>query len=208
MKKTELYNNLVYVTDKGWVFGLDDEKQRNFGIMFEITDMAEDTGEPEFEEYPYLVSAEIMADKCHKSFDESGEKPTHDSLLYDCKSYMGGVPIDHVLTHAVQSGTETGEAFDALKAQFTIDEAMVRTVNSNYGTYAAQNGPKSKHQYLQFKTEDAARKFIDYLVEKRCSALSVMIGFILDRPINMMGEDGWRVIRTQVYGKNHKQKVG
>lgn len=202
MRQVEkIHDNLIYVTDKSFEFGLDDEKSRQFGILFEITDMDEATGEKEFKNYPFIVSASIVADKCHKSFDESGDaKPTKFSLIYDAHSYMGGVPIDHILTHSIKPASVVGDAFEALAGQFTAKQAMVKTNKLEFGTAAAQLGRGVELDYLQFKTFEDAERFVNLLIETRLDAISIMIGFILDRPINLMGESGWSVIKKMVKG--------
>jgi hypothetical protein len=201
-----LDENYLYVTEKHWTFELDDEKQRQFGVVFQIIDVGEATGEPEFKQYPFIVEATILADKPHKSFDESGDKcPSSESLKYDCLSYMGGIPITHRLDKAVKCSTEHGEAWDALCKQFSVNEAVVVSSSPQFGTVAAQQGKNTAHQYLQFKDYKSARKYVDYIVQNRLDAIGMMIGFILDRPINMMGEDGWSIIRKQVFGcRNEK----
>ena len=201
IKKQDISDNFVYVSSKDFTFALDDEKSRQFGVLFEITDMLDATGEKEFEGYPFIVSVSIIADKCHKSFNQGDVKPSKLSLLLDCNSYMGGVPIDHTLTDSVGGSKELGMggAFEKLSSQFNSSEATVKTSKSNFGTVAAQRGPV-EYSYLQFKNEAAARKFIDYLIANRVSALSVIVGFILDRPINMAGDSGWSVITNHVFG--------
>jgi len=196
----EIGEGLIYVTSPDWVFGLEDDNNQQFGVVFEITDMDSATGEPEFEHYPFVVSASIVANNMHESFAESDETDKL-SLILDGYSYMGGVPIDHVLTGDVKSSIETKDAFTALCDQFTISEATVKTVKHTHGTVAAQRGAGYEFGYLQFKDEEAARKMVNYLIDHRVEVLSIMIGFILDRPINMMGVDGWSNVRKMVEGK-------
>jgi len=197
----DILDNYIYVTNKSWQFGLDDEVHRQFGILFEILDMDEATGEKEYEQYPFIVSASIIADKCHESFNESGhDKPTKFDLIYDCNSYMGGIPIDHVLTNQVKSSDESKDSFGSVCDIFKLDEACICSIKNDFGTIAAQQGKGTEHKYLQFKTDDAARKYIDFIIQNRVSCLGIMIGFILDRPINMIGDSGWSVIEKQVKG--------
>jgi len=212
-KRLEIGENLTFVTCKGFQLGLaddnGDDKMHQFGIMFETIDMADAAGEKEYDQYPIVVSAEIMVLKCHKSFNESAQKPTVDGLLYDAKSYMGGVPIDHILTHAIRNSAEKiKSSFESLVSQFTPNEACVITQKAQFGTVAAQKGPDHEFKYLQFKTFDAAEKYIEFLIENRINALGMMIGFILDKPINMIGDSGWSVIENQVNGCKSNRKVG
>lgn len=190
---TEISDTYTYVSSKNFTFQLGDEKSRTFGILFEITDMLDATGDGLFEQYPFVVSAQLMVNKPNKSFYEGDGKHSPSELMIDTVSYMGGVPIDHVLANDVNGGLK-----DLVK-NFTLDEACLITSKNDYGTIAAQKGRGVKHQYLQFKTEDAANKYIELLTD-RAGILSTMIGFILDRPINMIGDSGWSVFEKQVKG--------
>jgi hypothetical protein len=208
MKRFKIYEGHEYVNDTNWVFQLDDDKSRRFGLHIETINMAEATGEPEFEDYPYLVSFQIVADKVHKSFNESNEPATKLNLLMDCIQYMGGVPIDHKLANAIKAGSEVpGDAFEVLAVQFTASEAKVVVTKPTFGSVAAQQGPGAEFKYLQFKTEESAAKYVNYILANRVQALGVMIGFMLDAPINMIGETGWSVIENQVRGCKSRRKV-
>lgn len=205
----------VYVTNPAFICGIDEEegdeqtdqgtdqeteegvKYVQLGVLFKITDMLDATGEEEFEEAPYLVSAEICVDKPHPSFVEyelaEGEAPEKMDLILECSNYMGGVPIDHILDET---------PLESIKA-FSEDEAITKTHKARYGTIAAQRGPV-EHTYLQFKTKDAALKYIGML-SKRVGPTMSLIGFILDRPINLVGETGWTTIMQQAKGKGWKR---
>jgi hypothetical protein len=202
---TQIY---YYQTDKAWTFTLDDDKQRQFGVLYEILDMREYDGEADAD-YPYLVSAGLIVHKPHASFYEgqSEFKPTLRDLRSDCNSYMGTVLIDHVLANATKNGSEgDGEAFELLARQFAINEAHIKTIKNTFGTVATQSKPGTEHKYLKFKTVEAAVKYIQLLAQ-RAPILS-LIGFFLDRPINMVGETGWDQFKTMVYGPKYKREVG
>ena len=210
--KKYLSESHLYVTAKEFTFSLEDGKFRQFGVIFETTDMYDATGDKEFKEYPFIVSAQIMADRCHKSFNENDRvdvKPSKQDLLFDCLMYLGGVPIDHILTDSILGGSELGQvdAFQNVAGYFNINEACVKTAVHQCGTIAAQRG-KVEFKHLQFKTEEAATKFIDYIVAHRLSALSTMIGLILDKPVNLMGTTGWETIEKQVKGRKQYSKTG
>lgn len=193
MQTDIIFDNYFYVTDKSFTFTLDDDKSRQFGVLFEVTDMLEATGDPEYSQYPFLVSASIVSDKVHKSLSEI-EKPNKFSLIYDAYNYMGGVPIDHVLLE------EFGD-FEEIANRFKVTQAMMVEVEHKFGTYAAQHGEGATSRYLQFKTQKDAELFIDILIKERVKSLSSMIGFILDRPINMAGNTGWDTVIKMVEGK-------
>lgn len=113
---------------------------------------------------------------------------------------MGGVPITHDLTDSIKREDEKGDAFSALAKQFSVEEATVIRRTETAGTIAAQRG-RQEFKHLQFRDENTARKFIDYILEHRTQALGTMIGFILDRPINLIGTSGWSVLSEMIEGK-------
>lgn len=200
------FENFMYQTSKSWQLELEDGKRRQFGLLYSITDMKEATGDDEYNDYPFLVSVGIIAHKPHSSFNESDYKTSLEGLRFDCNSYMGTVPVDHILANGTKRGhePEDKEAFDILVEQFSAKEAKVVEHTAEFGTYAAQYGRKAKHQYLQFKTQEAAEKFCQ-LLSKRTPAIGVMIGFILDRPINLMGDSGWSLVETMVHGSKYNR---
>ena len=207
MKTLKFYDNYFYVTDKNFNFQLDDygdnaycddDTEHQFGILFEILNMHEATGEEQYKHAPFIVSAVIMADNPSKDFSEEPEDKdiSKCGLLYDTYRYMGGVPIDHFLINSINGGLEQ------IKENFSLKEAILVKEKQCFGTYAAQHGTGQEFEYLQFKTKDAAKKLIDILIKTRVDAISMMIGFLLDNPINLMGDDGWSVVNHQV--KGHK----
>ena len=197
MKLTEIHEGKYYVTDKNWLIHLDENKGHQFGIYIEIVDMFEMTGEKEFKQYPFSVSMSLVADKPHKSFYEGEGRPTKLGLIEDCVGYMGGVPVEHVLWGVKTAGTD----YEKIIAMFSPKEACVIEETQQFGTWAAQNGKDKPMQYMRFKTHDAAYKYTEQMM-KLTGCLGMMIGFILDRPINMMGETGWRTITKMINGKN------
>lgn len=203
-KLLEVSENLFYYTEKHFNYGLDDEKERQFGIMFEVLD-TRDFDEHADENYPFIVSAGIITDKPHESFNECEGEASKASLLYDCNSYMGTIPVDHILTHAVKGGNEQGEAWEALTKLFSCDKAKVVTTKAKFGTVAAQRGPEHEHKYFMFKDQETCMEFIEYLIEHRTGTMGMMIGFILDMPINLVGDSGWRNIETMTYGKDYNR---
>ncbi len=194
-----LDDNKLYVTSESFQFELDDEKRRQFGVVFETIDMYGATGEEEFKDYPFLVQIGIIADKPHKSFNESderSEKPSKLSLLQDCYGYMGAISVDHILVNGTKSQAEQGESgFDAIAQNFTVLEATVKTYKSIY---------EKDEKYLSFKTEEAAQKFIDLVILHRLSVLG-LIGFVLDMPVNRIGDTGWSQMETMVRGSNYNK---
>lgn len=192
-KFTEIYEGHIIAEKKVWTCEVED-KEVPLAIYIEILDMKEATGEPEFKQYPFVVSFGIMAAKPHKSFYEGEGKVERLSLLSDCHSYMGSVPIDHLLL-------ETDKLNKNITLELKAKDAQLTTHKAEFGTLAAQQGKGAEITYPQFKTYEAAEKWAKTMVEKYADVHMMCVGFVLDRPINMMGEPGWNTITKQVEGK-------
>lgn len=165
-------------------------------IHIEILNMDDATGEPEYKDYPFLVSFEIVAANPHESYDETDSdfKPDRISLLYDAISYMGGVPIDHDF---YSLDAENKDLMGNLKAK----EALLRTHGAKFGTVAAQRGEHYKFTYPQFKDYEAAEKFAKAMIKNYAEELLSDAEELIERPINMMGECGSRIIVSMAEGK-------
>lgn len=170
------------------------------GLMFELLDTRDFYDKPD-NDYPYIVSASLMLDAPNAAFSEQdAAETTAESLLEDTYRYCGGVPIDHVLQDELSSPGEP-----PLFSLFTIDEAKKVTVKYDFGTIAAQRGKGTSYTYLQFTTIAAAEKYANVLLSRASSLTTTdlwraSIGFVLDRPINMAGDNGWSVLQAQVNG--------
>lgn len=193
---------LLYATDPSWVFGLDDGKERQFGVLFEILDMYDATGEEEFETYPWVVEASIVADKPSAKYKQEryggweGMKGRA-ALIEAAYQYGGGVPITHTIATEI-SGPE-GKGLRPLLKGISAEEYEIFETTPHFGTVAAQRGPGVRVELIRFAEEDAARKYVENMMG-RLDALGMMIGFLLDRPINMVGDTGWSVMERWVYG--------
>jgi len=54
-KLKEFCETHLYHSSKSWTITLgDDDTEHRFGVVYEITNMDDATGDPEFAEYPYL----------------------------------------------------------------------------------------------------------------------------------------------------------
>lgn len=192
----ECYENEVFITNKNWKCQLD-EKDIQLGYYIQVTNMLDATGEKEFEQYPYLFSIGILPKNCHRSFSidaglEDSEAKEY-SYLGDVNNYMGSVPADHVLLN-------TDSINKKLLDSLTIKDACLITTKPSHGTVAAQQGPGAEFTYPQFKDEDSCMSFAKQLVEAYGSTHMCLIGFLLDKPINMVGDTGWGIIETAVNG--------
>lgn len=200
---------LLYVTQPSWTFGLDDGDQQQFGVLFEIIDMYDATGEEEFENYPFVVEASIVAHEPSQEFaEDAGVDLSPDDYGYNLAliemayQYGGGVPITHIIQDEISKGSDKGLQ-PLLKGIPKRDYDIVE-VTPQFGTVAAQRGPGTRQETVHFADYDAARKYVENMLS-RLDALGVMIGFILDRPINMMGEPGWSTMEMHVFGPGRRR---
>lgn len=190
-KKMVISDDLSFYKNKSLNVQLDDEDV-NLGLIVETLNIVDATGEGD-ENYPFVVSMGLIASKPHVSFDESEGNLTGIGLIWDCNSYMGSVPVDHILVN------DTNGKLDQILKLFNVGEAKLVTEEVTHGTVAAQNG-KTKFSYLMFANEEVAQKYIDFIIQDRAPVLNMMVGFILDRPINMMGESGWSMVEKMHKG--------
>lgn len=189
----DTYNGFV-AFNPNWICGLEDNDDVELALYCEITDMYEATGEKEFEQYPIVASIQIVVADPHKSFDESDNKDANRlSLISDMVSYMGGVPVDHDYISTDKSNKD-------ITSHLKIKDACLVTHTHDFGTLAAQRGKGTSFSYPQFKTEDAAKAWVQELIKLYGDTLMMMVGFTLDRPINMIGDTGWKTIEQQVKG--------
>ena len=195
-KFAEYTEGHIVATSKHWSCTMgDDDKRVPLAIYIEILNMDDATGEKQFKHYPYVVSFSIVSGKPHKSYNEADtSKPDVLSLIYDAHSYMGGVPIDHTLLN-------TDKLNEDLTSDLKAKEAKLVTEAQNFGTLAAQQGKGAEITYPQFKTYDAAEKWAKEMVLRYGDPTMTLCGFILDRPINMIGDSGWSVIESMTFGK-------
>jgi hypothetical protein len=189
--------DLYYATQEHWVVGFGEEEQpmTQLALVFEVLDMLEATGEEEFEKFPLNVEASLMIacpgyGACKEAHSEYTPDTNPEGALFDVYQYFGGVPVTHHLLGIRAAGT-------GLK-RLPASEVIWKEAKAEYGTVAAQRGPGAVFRYPMFATEDAALQYID-LLAKRAPGLMATSGFILDMPVNLMGETGWNVLEKQFY---------
>lgn len=175
-----------------WTCEIDGEEVP-VGLLISITDMYEATGEPEFKQYPFITSVEIMALNPSPDIDSQIKETgmTGEDIIPDVHAYCGGVNIEHLLL-------QTDAINENLMGELKAKSAKLVTVKSDFGTFAAQFGKGSELTYPQFKTEAAAKAFVTQLVKKYANVHMSLIGFVLDRPVNMAGNTGWNTLETQI----------
>lgn len=194
-KLHEIYTGHYYATKPHWVAGLEDEEEIQLALYIEVTDMYEATREEKFEDVPYVVEASIIVaypgpTALAKADAQSGSATGN---LGDVYGYMGGVPVTDVLMEISAPGGQVGDI-----KKFNSGTVW-KTEVAHFGSVAARRGRRAKFTSPIFTDEETALRFAEELL-RRADGLFMLVGFTLDQPINLAGDDGWRVIRDQVKG--------
>lgn len=192
IKYTEIVEGQYVAESKHWSCEIDERIPLAYHI--EVLNMDDATGEPEYKQYPFVVSISIIAAKPSKKFYEGDGKADRYSTIYDCVSYMGGVPVDHKFL-------DTDKLNKNITEELKAKQAKLVTYKANFGTLAAQRGAGAEITYPQFKDHDVALAWAKELVSSYGDMLMTLVGFTLDQPINMAGDNGWSTIEHQVTGE-------
>lgn len=195
----EIYTGNYYATERGWRVGLGDQDlDIQLALYLDITDMLEATGEKEFEDWPLNMEISLVVARpgplwLEKALGsgsgaDSGEI-SEEQALEESYRYGGGIPVTHILLDEISGG-------ESNTTKFSRDEVKWVTKPVTHGTIAAQRGKGYKFRYPMFREDDVALRFAEELL-KRADGLFGMVGFHLDRPVNMVGDDGWSMIAEQ-----------
>jgi len=187
---------LTVCTDTGWICGVKDDEDTPLAIIVEVMDTREFDDKPD-NDYPFVFSMAIVnANPSKKEINRSAACGCGDGKSTMAKipailasyGYRGGVPIDYEFLRTADVNN-----FDWKSSLSCNDAKIVHQGEQKYGTLAA-NGIKEFH-YPQFRDDAKAFEFAEILINKYANVLMrIMIGFILDRPINMIGDTGWKTI--------------
>lgn len=200
MKRQEICEGRYFYTSAPWSCELDDYKRVPIGLHLEVINMY-DSGCVEEDAAPWYFSINICAVMPHESFDETEYKHAGPlTLVDDCMNYMGGVPVDDKL---LSLDALNERIIDDLKAR----DAVIHTRKQDYGTVAAREGKNYTFTYPSFTNEEACLAFADAIIREYGGVLMTLVGFTLDRPINMVGDTGWSVIEKQVNGVSYRKAM-
>lgn len=198
-------NWIAYVENPSWRFGLDDAVDRQFGLVVEAIDLAASGALEDESEFPIIVEISIVAHDPSKHYREkkfggwegikAGDRR---ALIEAAYNYGGGVPVTHIL-HDVQAPGKRKGLTGALEG---VDPQSYKVFDrvAAFGTVAAQRG-KTNYAFPRFRVRewDDLEIYVGNMID-RAAVLGIMIGFILDKPINLAGHDGWSVMRRWVNG--------
>ncbi len=181
MNIENVIENVYEITDDSFVCGItnpdtEENVEIKYGVIAEVFDSMDIDPYPE--EYPFFVESTVHATPdclTPKSLSEvtRGEEEGFNPMLMDVHFNGIGVSISDAL-NKVTISNENLEGIDYNK------------INNRYS----------------FKTPEDAEKFINTVFPIKLQAISVMIGFIMDCPINKIGTTGWDCLTSEVFGTN------
>ena len=176
--------SMLWMENKSWICQLEDERNIHLGLMVETINWPEAVGdEAPDKEYPVGLYGEIyvvpkeMSKKFKSSVASSSGITPDEVSVTDVKGYSGGVPVTTVL-----EGIEGAKKPD-------IDSKVIKWKDGRVERY--------------FKNEEDAKKWAREVYAHNASGLFLLIGFTLDRPVNMIGNTGWDIIRHQKKGTEY-----
>lgn len=181
---TELYENAFIIEQKGASCTMEGkrggEHKIPLAIHAEIIDMREYDNAYDNSDYPFMVHLNITAKEFHKTYKEkalNGLQPNEISemgIYEECVRYGGGVPLSMV---GISGG---GEDWSGISSKIA---------ENNRGD-----------EWREFADYDSCKKYIMQVIAKQVPAVFMMIGFTLDKQVNMIGNSGWDIISDQALG--------
>ena len=182
----EFIEGHMFLTHPSWVCVLE-EDNIHLGLYIEMIDATEHGFDPEDydEEYPILLNSMVMVvpEESHPEFMDDVQESIGDDYIeptaFDVAQYMGGVQA----SHAIEG----------------VSSAAKSDVPSRIIT--ERNGRESRW----FRNREEAEEYVKDVYIHNAHPVFTLIGFLLDQPINMAGNNGWDVIRQQ---KNNEEYIG
>lgn len=160
-------------------------------IVVESLDMDQITGESEYKDYPIVPEIGLLNRDCHISItkDMAGQDFNPESEfsdLYDVRSYCGAACyiLDEILN--------IDKLNKNIQANLKISDACLKSYECRF--------TGEIKQYPAFKTHEACLEFLTALVMKYGDIVMAMIGFYLDKPVNLVGNTGWETVKLCLKG--------
>jgi hypothetical protein len=183
-----IYNNdhsVKQYYNKSWQCEIND-KNIPLTLVVEVVDMYGATGEEEYKDYNFVFTIGILNKKIHKSIIKAmGED--YSGSPEDMISYYG------MNCHLDTQFQNTDELNQKLFKSLTTDQACLSQYKDRF-TGKMQNT-------LKFKTEEEAFNFSEKLIHAYGNTLMTLVGFHLDKPINLIGQTAWEQTEKLHFGE-------
>jgi hypothetical protein len=182
----DLNETVLYVQNNEWTCILDTTKKSKtvkLGLVVEAIDMREIDSEHDNEPYPVMLECSIVVDA--KSLSKRYLKRVHDNdgnesreaWQIDSYMYSGGVPVD-------MEGITSN-------AKSNVDNELRTWFNQRRGEFKTR----------QFRTIEDALEYARNVYAHNAITLFGLVGFYLDKTVNLVGTTGWDIIGLQA--QNH-----
>ena len=175
----EVTDTGVWMTDPSWTCILE-ENDIHLGLYVEIIDLRGYDSSEDEKEYPFLANASVMVipeEASPEFLDDVRSGDDFEPDANDILHYGGGVPASNFL-EGIHGGPDSDVPSILKKDRF---------------------GRKNRY----FKTYEDAEQYTKEVYASNAHAMFGLIGFLLDQPINLMGNDGWSIIRLQKKNENY-----
>ena len=189
MRILELDDNTIYIDDPSFTCELDDNRKVYLGLVCEAIDMREIDERYDEDPYPVVLETQVVVAprSLSNEFLERAKESVYDYEIendgikvYTAYAYAGGVPVN----------------MESIKGSVKSNvDSEVRTINHRlYGEI------KTRH----FRSIEDALTYAKEVYAHNCKALFGLIGFYLDRTLNLAGTTGWDIIQLQALNKDYK----
>ena len=182
MAEIEEMGDYVAFKDKDWNAEIGD-KEINLGLVCEATDMESAVGGFEDDKYPISLNCSVMVNPkdMSKKYKDKIESYSDDKTnIFDAYSYDGGIPATHFLDGISGSAKTTAKCIQ-------------------------RDGKWGKGMWCE--SEDDALQYAKDIYQHNAQAMFGLIGFLLDQPINRIGNSGWDIVEHQAFGIDYIDKA-
>ncbi len=174
----EFIEGHMFLTHPSWKCILESDNI-HLGLYIEMIDASEHGFDPEDydEEYPILLNSMVMVvpEESHPEFmDDVRESIGSDDIeptAFDVAQYMGGVQA----SYAIEGVTSAAKS-----------DVPSRIITDRDG-----------RETRWFRNTEEAEEYVKDVYIHNAHTVFMMIGFLLDQPINRAGNNGWDMIRQQ-----------
>ena len=180
----ELTETVVYIHNKEW--NCETDKRIKLGLMVEAIDQREISEEFDKDAYPVVNETQIVVDNASLSEDylksamEDYKEFKNNGCVKQLEAYMysGGVPVNmEGISGAVKCDVDN----------------ETRTFKNAYG----------ERKTRVFRTIEDALEYAKTVYAHNAIALFGLVGFWLDKRVNLIGTTGWDIIELQASNKDY-----
>jgi len=185
----DLSDCMVYIQNNEWSCVLDNDKPVKLGLVVEAIDMTEIDSQYDNEPYPVVLECSIVVDTKSLSkrylkriYDNDGNewrKLPKEAWQYESYTYSGGVPVD------LETITSN--------AKSNVDNELRTWFNQRRGEFKVR----------QFRTIEDALQYAKDVYTQNAIALFGLVGFYLDKTVNLVGTTGWDIIELQALNHDY-----